>query len=156
MLLWICYAFSDTYRAYKVIREGLTIPSGITKLALMEKVMLINNQSAAAIAEELGRRLKQARLNADLTQQQVSERSGVSRKVVLSAEHGKVQLESLVAILQALKLTQNLGAFLPEQAISPLQLLKLQGKQRQRASGARSRTANTSQAQGVQEDPPAW
>lgn len=118
--------------------------------------MLINNQSAAAIAEELGRRLKQARLNADLTQQQVSERSGVSRKVVLSAEHGKVQLESLVAILQALKLTQNLGAFLPEQAISPLQLLKLQGKQRQRASGARSRKANISQAQGVQEDPPAW
>jgi putative transcriptional regulator len=156
MLLWICYAFSDTYSAYKVIREGLTIPSGITKLALMEKVMLINNQSAAAIAEELGRRLKQARLNADLTQQQVSERSGVSRKVVLSAEHGKVQLESLVAILQALKLTQNLGAFLPEQAISPLQLLKLQGKQRQRASGARSRKANISQAQGVQEDPPAW
>jgi putative transcriptional regulator len=156
MLLWICYAFSDTYSAYKVIKEGLTIPSGITKLALMEKVMLINNQSAAAIAEELGRRLKQARLNADLTQQQVSERSGVSRKVVLSAEHGKVQLESLVAILQALKLTQNLGAFLPEQAISPLQLLKLQGKQRQRASGARSRKANISQAQGVQEDPPAW
>jgi putative transcriptional regulator len=156
MLLWICYAFSDTYSAYKVIKEGLTIPSGITKLALMEKVMLINNQSAAAIAEELGRRLKQARLNADLTQQQVSERSGVSRKVVLSAEHGKVQLESLVAILQALKLTQNLGAFLPEQAISPLQLLKLQGKQRQRASGARSSKANTSQAQGVQEDPPAW
>jgi hypothetical protein len=43
MLLWICYAFSDTYSAYKVIKEGLTIPSGITKLALMEKVMLTIN-----------------------------------------------------------------------------------------------------------------
>lgn len=139
-----------------MLNEDLIIPFRVFMLALMEEIMLINNQSAAAIAEELGRRLKQARLNADLTQQQVSERSGVSRKVVVSAEHGKVQLESLVAILQALKLTQNLDAFLPEQAISPLQLLKLQGKQRQRASGARSRTANPSQAQGVQEDPPAW
>ena len=50
-------------------------------------------KSPAAIAEDLGERLKQARLNANLTQADVAERSGVSRKVLINAVKGKVQLE---------------------------------------------------------------
>lgn len=94
-------------------------------------------KSSAAIAETLGRRLKQARLNRDLTQLEVAERAGLSRKAVLNAEKGKAQLEVLVAILQALDLTAQLDNFLPPQPPSPIQLAKLQGKQRQRASGQR-------------------
>ncbi|WP_295803399.1 helix-turn-helix transcriptional regulator [uncultured Microbulbifer sp.] len=97
------------------------------------------NKSPAAIAEALGQRLKQARLNRDLTQLEVAERTGVSRKAVLNAEKGKVQLEVLVAILQALELTAQLDSFLPPQPPSPIQLAKLQGKQRQRASGQRGK-----------------
>lgn len=94
-------------------------------------------KSAAAIAEALGQRLKQARLNRDLTQQEVAERAGLSRKAVLNAEKGKAQLEVLVAILQALDLAAQLDNFLPPQPPSPIQLAKLHGKQRQRASGQR-------------------
>ena len=90
--------------------------------------------SPSAIAEILGERLKQARLNADMTQAQVAEQSGISRKAVLNAEKGKAQLETLIAILAALNLTSQLDNFLPIQKISPLQLAKLQGKKRQRAS----------------------
>lgn len=36
--------------------------------------------------------------------------------------------------MQALSLTEQLDLFLPKQPISPLQLAKLQGKKRQRAS----------------------
>ncbi|MCQ3830238.1 MULTISPECIES: helix-turn-helix transcriptional regulator [Microbulbifer] len=97
------------------------------------------SRSPAAIAGALGQRLKQARLNLDLTQQEVGERAGVSRKAVLNAEKGKAQLEVLVAILQALELTQQLDNFLPPQPPSPIQLAKLQGKQRQRASGQRGK-----------------
>lgn len=93
------------------------------------------SSSAASIAHELGARLKSARLNKDMTQQEVAGRAGLSRKTVLNAEKGKVQLENLVAIMQALELISQLDLFLPEPQISPLQLAKLQGKKRQRASG---------------------
>ena len=97
------------------------------------------SKSPAAVAELLGQRLKQARLNLDLTQLEVAERAGVGRKAVLNAEKGKVQLEALVAILQALELTAQLDHFLPPQPPSPIQLAKLQGKKRQRASGQRGK-----------------
>lgn len=99
--------------------------------------MSIDSRSPAAIAEELGERLKQARLNADLTQSDVARLAGLSRKVVLNAEKGKTQLEAFIAILAALNLTEHLDRFLPKQTISPIQLAKMQGKHRQRASGQR-------------------
>ncbi|WP_417559463.1 helix-turn-helix transcriptional regulator [Marinomonas sp.] len=92
-------------------------------------------KSASALSEELGERLKQARLNLNLTQSEVAALAGVARKTVLNAEKGKVQLEVFVAIMIALNLTDQLNLFLPKQEISPLQLAKLEGKKRQRASG---------------------
>ena len=100
--------------------------------------------SASALAEMIGERLKQARLNRDLTQSDVAERAGLARKTVLNAEKGKVQLENLMAIMIALDLTEQLDRFLPPPEISPLQLAKLQGKQRQRASGQRRETEQDS------------
>ncbi|GMG86576.1 helix-turn-helix transcriptional regulator [Biformimicrobium ophioploci] len=89
---------------------------------------------ATALAAELGERLKQARLNRDLTQVQVAEMAGTTRKQVINAEKGKVQLEIFVAIMAALGLTTQLDLFLPRQTISPIELAKHQGKSRQRAS----------------------
>jgi len=99
--------------------------------------MSLDEISPAAIAEELGNRLKQARLNANMTQVEVAELAGVTRKSVLNAEKGKTQLEVLIAIMIALKLTQQLNNFLPVVEISPIQLAKLQGQKRQRASRLR-------------------
>ncbi|MBI6882743.1 helix-turn-helix transcriptional regulator [Pseudomonas putida] len=103
--------------------------------------MALENSSPHAVTLELGERLRQARLNADMTQAEVAERAGVSRKVVVNAEKGHVQLESLVAIMLALDLAGQLDGFLPRQEVSPVQLLKLQGRKRLRASGARSETS---------------
>ncbi|MGL5089345.1 MAG: helix-turn-helix transcriptional regulator [Aeromonas sobria] len=99
---------------------------------------MINDMSPSAITEELGGRLKQARLNCDLTQSEVASLAGVSRKAVLNAEKGMAQLETFVAIMIALDLTAQLDLFLPKQIISPLQLAKLQGKKRERASRLRT------------------
>jgi putative transcriptional regulator len=90
--------------------------------------------SPKAIAEELGQRLQQARLNAGMTQSEVAERVGVTRKVIVSAEQGRVQLDTLAAILTALGLVEQLNTFLPKQELSPLQLVKLQSKKRTRAT----------------------
>lgn len=99
---------------------------------------IVKGVTAIALAEEIGDRLKQARLNRNLTQSEVAELAGIARKTVLNAEKGKVQLNIMIAILMALDLKQQIDLFLPKQEISPLQLAKLQGKKRQRASGQRS------------------
>lgn len=94
-----------------------------------------SSDSPHAKAVEIGARLKQARLNRDLTQTEVSEQSGLERRVVLNAEKGKVSLEDFIAILDALKMGDELNNLLPPQPISPIQVLKLRGRVRKRASG---------------------
>ncbi len=112
--------------------------------------MELNNMSPFAIAEELGNRLKQARLRADLTQAEVASRTGLNRRTVLNAEKGKVQLENLVAILVSMDMADQLNMFLPVQEISPIQLAKLKGQQRQRASRSKKRKTQN------KEDKPSW
>ncbi len=97
-------------------------------------VMVFERMSPIAIAEQLGERLKQARLNADLTQAELASRTGLNRRTILNAEKGNVQLKNLVAILVNLGMVEQINMFLPVQEISPLQLAKLKGKKRQRAS----------------------
>lgn len=97
----------------------------------------MTNITATAHAEAIGERLKQARLNQNLTQSEVAKSAGVARKTVMNAEKGRIQLTNMMAIMIALDLTDQIDLFLPEQQISPLQLAKLQANRRQRASGKR-------------------
>lgn len=112
--------------------------------------MTLANISPAAITEDLGHRLKRARLNLDLTQAELASRTGLNRRTILNAEKGKVQLENFVAILVALGMTEQLNMFLPIQEISPLQLAKLKGQERQRASKGKKK------GQKNKEDKPSW
>lgn len=89
-----------------------------------------------ALAAELGERLKRARLNKNMTQKELAYQTGVSRRTVINAEDGNVSLEHLIALLQTLKKLEQLDLFLPPQPLSPVQLMKLQGKIRQRASSS--------------------
>jgi DNA-binding XRE family transcriptional regulator len=113
---------------------------------LIGNIMELKNMSPVAMAKELGNRLKQARLNADLTQAEVASRAGLNRRAILNAEKGKVQLHNLAAILVAMNLADQLNIFLPEQEISPIQLAKLKGRQRQRASKAKKRNPQSTEA----------
>lgn len=100
----------------------------------MGNIINFENMSSAAITEELGNRLRQARLNANITQSELASRTGLNRRTILNAEKGKVQLENMVAILAALGVTEQINLFLPIQEISPLQLVRLKTRKRQRAS----------------------
>jgi putative transcriptional regulator len=91
--------------------------------------------SPQALAELLGERIKLARLNANLTQTELGKLAGLSRIAVTGAESGKTQLVTFLALLDALKLSPQIDLLLPAQQISPIQLAKLQGRQRKRASG---------------------
>lgn len=83
--------------------------------------------------EELGRRIRQQRIAAKVKQKDLAEKAAVSLDVLYSLEHGKpVTTESLARVLRALKHPNALADLLPPPAISPIDLQKLQGRQRQR------------------------
>ncbi len=91
-----------------------------------------------AVLEELGNRLQRRRLDLRLTQADLAEQAGVGKRTVERLENGaSVQLVSLVRILRVLGLMDALDELLPQGGPRPMDLLRLQGKQRQRASSSR-------------------
>ena len=98
--------------------------------------MKLNNEhSDEAVLKEMGHRIAQYRLNLDKSQALLAQEAGVSHRTLLRIEHGQsVQALSLIRILRALQLVTNLDALIPESVTSPVQQMKMHGKQRQRAS----------------------
>jgi len=96
---------------------------------------LSNDNSDDAVLKEIGNRIAQYRLNQDKTQAALAQEAGVSSRTMTRVERGhSVQASSLIRILRALKLVENLDGLIPEPVASPVQQLKMQGKQRKRAS----------------------
>lgn len=88
-----------------------------------------------AIMKEIGRRFRELRLRKNVTQEELAGRTQTSISRIKSLESGKGKLETMIAVLRELDGLDNLGIFLPDPGISPLQIAKMQGKKRQRASG---------------------
>ncbi len=89
-----------------------------------------------AIVEELGQRIKRSRLNRNMTQSEVAEKSGLARYSISQLENGgNFSCLTLVKVLRTLECLEKLDSFLAPPGISPLQLAKMQGKIRERASG---------------------
>jgi transcriptional regulator with XRE-family HTH domain len=92
----------------------------------------------AAVLEEIGHRLRRARLARNLTQRQVAEEAGVSEVTLNKIERGEpAKLVTVVRILRVLDLLDRLQAAIPETAPSPLDELRRHGRNRQRASSPR-------------------
>ena len=97
---------------------------------------MIRTRSDIEVMVELGRRLKQLRLQADLSIAGLAQRSGLNRNTIVNAEAGaNPRLETIVRVLRALGRLEALEAFLPPPPVSPIALVKSKGKIRQRASG---------------------
>jgi transcriptional regulator with XRE-family HTH domain len=98
-----------------------------------------------AILAELGTRVARCRLERQLTQADLAEQAGVSKRTVERIEAGaSAQLASLIRVLRALAMLAALDRILPEAAPRPMDLLKRKGKARQRASSRRpSEGSNT-------------
>jgi len=93
-----------------------------------------------AILIELGERLAQYRVRLELTQAQLAEQAGVSKRTVERVESGQsAQTSSLIRILRVLELLPGLDSMLPETGPSPMDLLRLHGKQRKRVYSRRKK-----------------
>ena len=96
--------------------------------------MGFSNHSDQAIAAILGKRLAQARLEQNITQQKLAEEIGLSRLSYRKLENGEGKLVNFIAALRVLGKVDALALVLPDEPFSPLQQLKLQGNKRKRAS----------------------
>ncbi len=113
----------------------------------------------AAILREIGQRLEQARLQRNMTQATLSDLTGVSRRTIQKTEEGEVStLKTLIALLRGLGELDQLNLLLPETPLSPIQLVKLRGKVRRRASGAgrKSRSKDSSSPMQINEPKEKW
>lgn len=93
--------------------------------------------SDKSIEEELGHRIKALRLRKNITQKELSAMTTLSLNAIKSLESGRGKLSTLIAVLRELGALDQLNSFIPEISISPIQLAKMQGKARERASGER-------------------
>lgn len=76
----------------------------------------------------------------ELTQAEVAERAGIGKRTLERIEAGgSSQVSNLVRVLRALELMAELDQLVPPPALSPMALLRTQGRQRRRASPKRRR-----------------
>ena len=101
------------------------------------------------VLEELGRRIKAARIDTPLTQEELAERAGISLSTIAAIERGAdARMASYLCVLRALNMLENANAFVPEQPVRPTQLAKL-GRERKRAtSPTRRKDSNDAWAWG--------
>jgi transcriptional regulator with XRE-family HTH domain len=87
------------------------------------------------ILAELGGRIAQRRLELQFTQAVLAERAGVSKRTVERIEAGATaQMSTMIRIFRTLELLDALDELVPEAGARPMDLLKLKGKERQRAT----------------------
>jgi transcriptional regulator with XRE-family HTH domain len=102
-------------------------------------VKIEHHNTDEAVLAELGARLARSRLERNLTQQQLGEKAGVSRITVARLELGHiVKTPALIRVLRSLDLLDALDRLVPEPTPSPIERLRLQGRQRRRATGSHS------------------
>ncbi len=100
--------------------------------------MTIYGRSDRAILRQLGERLRQRRLDQNLSQEELADAAGLNRTTISGLERGDPStLLTLIQILRVLGALDEFETLLPDPGPSPLALAERAGRQRQRASRSR-------------------
>ena len=104
--------------------------------------MGINDSSSTSeVLREIGARLQALRLQQNKTAAELATLAGVSLRTVNRAEAGEnISVETVIRLLRAANRLGALETFLPTPLVSPLQLVKMRGHERKRASSPRKKT----------------
>jgi transcriptional regulator with XRE-family HTH domain len=99
--------------------------------------------SDEALLRELGQRIARLRLERNLSQAQLAEQAGISKRTLERLESGAAatQLSLFLRVLRQLDLLERLELLLPEPQPSPLALLEQQQQQATRKRASRRRVA---------------
>ena len=82
---------------------------------------------------EVGQRIKQYRLNQNISQDRLAKLSKLSRNAIAKAEKGLSVLGTYIAIMKALGRIDALESAFPEELDSPIQMLERNKQKRLRA-----------------------
>jgi len=99
--------------------------------------MRLQTMTDDAIASAIGTRLQELRLKRNLSQDQVAKEAGISRQTLINLLHGKGTLVNLIAVLRAIGELERVSSLVQVVLPSPLQVIKMAGSQRVRATGTR-------------------
>ena len=114
-----------------------------------------NLLSDEAVNEEIGRRVAAARLELQMTQADLAEAAGVSKRTVERLEDGEPpQLVNWIRCLRALGKLEGLERLLPETPVNPVDLLKARRRRRIRARPSRTDPRRSAPADTT--GPPGW
>jgi transcriptional regulator with XRE-family HTH domain len=98
-----------------------------------------NSLSNFEIITEFSKRIKSYRIKKRLTQQELADRAGISLFTVAQIEKGKsMSFSTLIAIFRVFRMLENFEMLLPEMEISPIEMMKLQGKMPKRKNNKKS------------------
>jgi len=96
--------------------------------------MALADRTDSEVLRDVGARLRADRLRMILTQADLAARSGLSRTTVRDIEAGHdAQFSTLVKLLRALGRLADIETLVPASLVSPVQMVKRQGRPRQRA-----------------------
>ena len=118
--------------------------------------MIQESMTNQAISAEIGHRIEQLRLEQNLTQQQLADEIGLSRVAYRNLVAGGGKFENVIAVLRVLGHLDLVEQFVPETPFSPMQQLKMKGKQRQRATGNQRNQSNDSQSDKKPDEKLDW
>jgi transcriptional regulator with XRE-family HTH domain len=91
-----------------------------------------------AVLLEIGERLERHRIDGGLTQAELAEEAGISKRTVERIEAGySTDFVMLLRVLRVLKLLEALDQLVPHLPQSPLALLKSRGRARKRVGHPR-------------------
>jgi transcriptional regulator with XRE-family HTH domain len=121
---------------------------------LLGRVMKITNElTDEAVLLEIGERLERRRIDAGLTQAELAEEAGISKRTVERIEAAySTDFVMLLRVLRVLKLVEALDQLVPDLPQSPLVLLKSRGRARKRVGHPRRPKDGT----GAPEAAPPW
>jgi transcriptional regulator with XRE-family HTH domain len=103
------------------------------------------SMSDKAVAEHIGRFVKEKRMEMNKTQDVLAHAAGISRSTLSLMEKGEtVTLATLLQVLRVLNQLHVLDVFSVQTTVSPIQLAKMEMKKRKRARGAQSSSSTKS------------
>ena len=102
-----------------------------------------NEMSSNFVISELGNRIKQYRINLQITQAELAKMTGISLRNIIRIEKGEdTQVKNVIKILSALHLQNNLDLLIPDESDRPLHKINVEkNKIRNRASAIKNKSS---------------
>ena len=100
---------------------------------------LTARSSNEEVLQVLGKRIRETRINMDMTQSEAAKKAGVTAKTISRIENGEdLAVSTMLNVLRALGLVQNMDALIPEPTARP-SILMANDKEKQRVRKKASR-----------------